>query len=848
MHLYIIDGYSFIFRAYHSLPPLTSPDGAQVSALYGFTNMIMKLCKTHKSDMIAVALDGGGKNHRHQIFPDYKANRISPPEDLITQFPLILEALDALNITALQIENEEADDIIASYAIAATKKGYKVTIVSSDKDLMTLLANDNIDMYDPIKNKIITTEYVVEKFGVVPKLLLDAMALIGDKSDNIPGVAGIGPKTASELINNYNSLEKVYENIEKISSIRIKKLLYDNNENAFLSKKLLELKTEMPADISFDNMKVKEIDKIKLINFAQKFGFKSLLSQYKIDNNYINTQTHSEVKSLEEINNSKLDQELISRIIYDSVVSLYYTKDQFFLATKSINLVISYQKDKEQTLQFDLEKLTLDNILSFLKPILESESVKKILFLSKEFIKILSLLNIKIVAFEDLALMSYVISTSNRYKSLENLIPDINLGATLMLNSYNYLQKQLIKNKDLSLYELLEKPLIKVLANIENKGVLVEPNILKTITQDLEKLIIQIENEVYEITGEQFNIGSPKQLGIILFDKLQLVTNNKKSKKSGNYTTDADTLEELSSNGHKIAELILKWRQYTKLINTYTEGLLKSINPITKRIHTTFEMNATTTGRLSSHNPNMQNIPIKTEEGRRIRKAFIAKSGNCLISADYSQIELRLLAHFAKIQQLKEALISGLDIHAVTASEIFNIPLEKITPDLRRKAKGINFGIIYGISPFGLARNIHISQKEAKLYIEKYFNKYPGIKDYMETTVDFAKKHGYVQTIMKRRCAIEEINSNSYAVKSFAERAAINAPLQGSSADIIKKAMIDLTSDLSSMLILQIHDELLFEVPEERAQDYAAQITQIMENAIELTVPLKVDIKIGNHW
>ncbi|MDJ1406904.1 MAG: DNA polymerase I [Candidatus Midichloria sp.] len=847
MHLYLVDGYGFVFRAYHSLPPLSSPDGTPISAVYGFVNMMIKLCESHKADMIAVVLDSGSKNHRHELFPEYKANRPTLPDNLKVQFPIIREALQALNITIVEVDGHEADDLIATYAVKAVKSGNDVTIISSDKDLMQLLSYSKIYMHDPIKNKSIIEEDVEKKFGIRPRQLTDALALIGDTSDNIPGVPGIGPKTAADLLKDYSSLDEIYKNIDSIKSARIRQLLIDNQEQAILFRNLVTLKTDISTNLNLEEMRTQQPDPEHLVNFARKFGFKSLIAKYAVIANESHSLGYEKIE-LKKINKSDLKEKLLRKIEKGGVVACYFNDKEFFLATNELNLIIDYEDITQKNL-FDVQHAAhLNDILSFLKPVFESDSITKILFDAKLFIKILYKLSIRIVAFEDLAIMAYSISTKNQYKDLVNLISESYFNAFGMIRCYARLKYELISLKILSLYEKLEKPLIKVLSDMESRGILVDKQVLDEISLDLNGRAKIIADSIYKIANQEFNIGSTKQLGEILFEKLKLVTKSKKSSKSRNYSTDSNVLEALALQGYEIASLILEWRHLTKLVNTYTEALQKSIDPNTTRIHTTFDMNTTTTGRLSSRNPNLQNIPIRTEEGRWIRKAFVASKGKVLISADYSQIELRLLAHFADIKQLKEAFLYNRDIHAVTASEIFGVPIQNIDSDLRRKAKGINFGIIYGISPFGLAKNIGIPQREAKKYIENYFLRYPGIHEYMKKILDFAKANNFVETIFKRRCFIEGINSSNYTVRSFAERAAINAPLQGSAADIIKKAMVMLPEHLSRYLVLQIHDELLFDVPEAKTEMYAQEIVSIMENVVQLSAPLKVGISVGKSW
>ena len=847
MKLYLVDGYGFIFRAYYSLPPLSSPNGIPVAAVYGFMNMMIKLCESHKPEMLAVVLDTGIKNHRHRLFSEYKSNRPEPPEDLKVQFSIIREALKVLNIKIIEVDGHEADDLIATYALAAQKAGNEVVIVSSDKDLMQLLAYNKINMYDPVKNKFIFEKNVEEKFGVSSSQLCDALALIGDKSDNIPGVSGIGIKTAADLIRKYQSLEEIYANIDKIKPERIKSLLMVNRDNAFLSKQLVNLKLDVPMEITFTDMQVKQPEPEALFTFAQKFGFKSLINRYATSDpkNYYFDYKQIELRK---ITYDSLNNSLRNKIEKNGILAIYFNSREFFIASNDFNYVLDYELLARKELFDAQDKITLKEIINFLRPILLSSSIIKVLFDAKSVIKILKQFAIDLISFDDISIMSYVISTRNQHKDLRSLLSNHCVDAFGMVNCYNDLRKEIINLKLVNLYETLEKPLISLLAAVEVKGILVNKQVLDSISLDLINQAKAIASSIYAIANKEFNIASPKQLGEVLFEQLKLPNTTKKSSKSNNYVTDSDVLEGLALQGYNIAVLILEWRHLTKLVNTYTEALKRSIDPKTGRIHTTFKMNGTSTGRLSSYSPNLQNIPVKTKEGKRIRQAFIAAPGNVLISADYSQIELRLLAHFADIKQLKKAIVKEQDIHAVTASEIFCVPINQVDNDLRRKAKGINFGIIYGISPFGLARNIGISLQDAKKYIEHYFTRYPGILEYMDKSIGYARKNNYVETILKRRCFIEGINSSNYNIRGFAERSTINAPLQGSSADIVKKVMVSLPRHLAQCLVLQIHDELLFEVPEEKVRSYIEEIVTIMENTVKLTVPLKVDVSISRSW
>jgi DNA polymerase I len=845
MQLYLIDGYGFVFRAYHSLPPLSSPAGAPIGAVYGFVNMILKLLSNHTADMLAVVLDSGGKNYRHSLYPEYKAHRATPPDELITQFPIIREALAALNINVLEEPNTEADDIIASYAFQAAKIGHKVTVISSDKDLMQLLSYTNINIKDPLKNKDITDATILDKFGVTPIQLTDALALIGDSSDNIPGVPGIGPKTAADLLKTFGSIEDIYKNIEHVKSERIKNILLHHKETLFLSKRLVELQTNLEMKTPLDLLTIKNPDISNIIAFAEKYGFKTLLAKFKISHL---SQTHTINQELYKLQSIHELSGIVKKLIHDGIFAIHISIEEVFIASSTQNTTIKYQNTTQANLFAPQNSgLALSSIINTLLPALTDHGVKKICFQAKNLMHILQAPAFEIIPVDDIALMSYVISTKNQYRDIDEILQNNTTDGASILMMYDQLSAEIQNCKLSVLYETIEKPLINVLYAVEKKGIMIDRALLQSLSIEFTNKANNLQNKIYAIAGTSLNLGSPKQLGDTLFNILA-IPGGKKSAKTNAYTVDSETLESIASQGYEIASLVLEWRHLTKLVNTYTEPLQRLINVNTGRLHTTFEMTNTMTGRLSSHNPNLQNIPVRTPEGQKIRKAFIATPGNLVISADYSQIELRLLAHVADIDELKKVFIEDQDIHAVTASEIFNVPLADVSDDLRRKAKGINFGIIYGISPFGLARNIGISPADAKRYIDLYFKKYPGIKEYMAKYIDLAKQNGYVETIFRRRCAIEGINSSNYLTRSFAERAAINAPLQGSASDIIKKAMVVMPRYLSQYMVLQIHDELLFEIPINIAEEAAKEIVSVMENICELKVPMKVNASIGSCW
>lgn len=841
MKLYLIDGYGFVFRAYHSLPPLTRPDGTPIGAVLGFSNMLLKFLSNHEADYIAVALDAGSKTFRHDIYPQYKANRDAPPDDLIAQFPIIRDVVEAFNIPILEKAGFEADDIIATIAKKAADSGIDVKIISSDKDLMQLVS-DKITMFDAMRDRTIQAEQVFEKFGVSPNQVLDVLSLMGDSSDNIPGVKGIGQKTAAELLTQFGSLDNIYLNLDKIEQKRRRELLDENKENAFLSRKLVSLDFNVQIDSSLDLLKVREPNPEKLAKFFEEQGFHSLLKKLAFKPKISAAPIEAKAATLEKLHDLKSH---FDPIIKCGVVALLFNPKSIELSYNNVLLELKLNENVQGGLFDENVSITKADFLKSFKEILEDISVKKIVIDAKTILK-----ECNMVAFDDVALMSYSTDTGRHAYDIKTLVKvyldDEQVTAAQMLKLYKHLENLLFANKQTTLYETVDKPMAKVLADIENRGVKIDAQLLRNLSDEYKIYVKKLEEQIFLLAGREFNIGSPKQLGQVLFDDLK-IPSGKKSK-LGAYPTGAEVLEQLKDQGYPIAGLLLEWRQFSKLISTYLDALPKSINPKTGRVHTTFMMTGTLTGRLSSTDPNLQNIPIRTDYGHKIREAFIAENGNVIISADYSQIELRLLADIANIETLKTAFRNKQDIHAITASQMFGVPLDKVDSNLRRQAKTINFGIIYGISAFGLASRLDINRNQAKDYIDKYFAQYPGIKEYMNNTIKFAKEHGYVQTLLGRKCYVNQINDRNFALRGVGERAAINAPLQGTAADIIKKAMVSLPAEVKKYMVLQIHDELLFEVPEAESEQAMKIIKKTMENAVHLSIPLPVDIKSGKNW
>ena len=894
-NLFLIDGSGFIFRAFYAIPLLTNSQGIPINAVYGYCNMILNIYEKFKPEQMIVVFDTKKKTFRSDIYKEYKSNRTDPPEELIPQFSIIRDATDALQIPRLEMDGYEADDIIATYTKQAEEKGVSVTIISSDKDLMQLV-NKNTKMYDSMKDKFIGVKEVKEKFGVEPSKIIDVQALAGDRIDNIPGVSGIGVKTAAELINNFNSLENVLAKVNEIKQPKRRQILIDEKDKALISKKLVTLKCNVDIK-KYDLNLFQGINQKTALKFFEKHGFKNLISRFTRKKNDSTNQSLKKKQKYFVIQSLKDLINLEKKIQKNKLVSID-TETSALNANVAELVGISLSVNEKEAFYLPLKhsldtnnnfkNLDLQKVFPILKKILEDDSIIKVGHNIKYDKIIFSRIGINLNPVDDTMLLSYVLDTGKfrhnlddlakiyfnyetiKYKDVvgvgkkEKKFNEVNIkdayiyaaeDADITLRLYKILKKRIISEKLLSVYEYIEKPLINVLAEIEKKGIKVDVKRLKNLSLVFQKKLSKIEKEIFKLSSIEFNIASPKQLGEILFNKLGL--EGKKKGKSGAYSTSVDVLENLSYQGHKIAEFLLEWRQISKLLNTYTYSLINEVNKKTLRIHTSYSMAATNTGRLSSTDPNLQNIPIRTEEGKKIRNAFISDKGFKLVSLDYSQIELRLLAHIGKVEDLKKAFDKNIDIHKKTASQIFNVELKDVNDDLRRKAKTINYGIIYGISAFGLAKQLNIQRSEADLIIKEYFKNYKGILNYINETTDFCKKNGFVKTLFGRECYIEGINNKNSSFRNFAIRAAINAPIQGSAADIIKKAMINIYKFLKekktkSKMILQVHDELLFEMCESEINYLSMDIKKIMENSslpeIKLDIPLIVDIGQGSNW
>jgi len=911
-HFYLIDGSGYIFRAYYALPPLSrKSDGLPTGAVSGFCSMLFKLLEDSRSDdsihrptHFAVIFDSARKNFRNDIYSEYKANRSEAPEDLAPQFEYIRKSVEAFNLPSIELSNYEADDLIATYTKQIIKVGAKVTVISSDKDLMQLVS-DKVRLYDPMKSKVLGEKEVVEKFGVKPNQVIDVQSLAGDSSDNIPGVPGIGIKTASELINKYKTLDVLLKKADEIPQNKRRETLLANKDKALLSRQLVTLKDNVPVKDKLSGFILKEVQKEKLYDFLRKMEFNKLLSRA--------ISFYGETgKKKSELNTTKTQSSKINTKAYESIINeksldkwLKILNEQSVIAvdteTSSLNpleadligVSFSYAPNKACYIPLahkNIKSLKKKLVLEKIKPILEDPSIKKVGQNIKFDFIVLKQNGIEVNPIEDTMLISYALDAGSNRHNLDTLseihlehktisykelvgtgknklnFSDIELDkateyaaedADVTLRLYNHLKSKLNEEKLNKVYESFEKPMVQLLSKIEFNGIKVDDLYLKKLSKKFEDKIRKIEKEIYSIAGKEFNIGSPKQLGEIIYNELK-IAKSKKTKK-GSLATNANILEDLALTEHKFPKLILEWRQISKLKNTYSDALQDHISKKTKRVHTSFLLAATNTGRLASSDPNLQNIPIKSEEGREIRKAFIADKKNILISADYNQIEMRILADIADVKELKRAFKNNEDVHCLTASQVFNVPINKVNDDLRRKAKTINFGIIYGITQYGLAKQISVSNQEALDFINSYFKNFPEIKDYMSSTISICRKQGYVSNIFGRRIHLRGINDKNFSIRSFQERAAINAPIQGSAADIVRLAMIKINKliendkKLQTKMLLQIHDELIFECLEKDAMYIKKTIKEAMISISNseyhmFSIPLDVHVNSGYNW
>ncbi|WP_411819066.1 DNA polymerase I [Hyphococcus formosus] len=916
--LYLVDGSGYLFRAYFAMARsrqgLTrKSDGLPVGAVLGFSNMLNKLLTDmqdeHDPTHLAVIFDHSSKTFRNDIYTEYKGNRPDAPEDLIPQFPLVREATRAFNVPCIETEGYEADDIIATYARKAEADGDEVVIISSDKDLMQLVS-DNISMFDPMKNKRIGREEVIEKFGLPPENVVDIQALAGDSSDNVPGVPGIGIKTAAQLIEEYGDLETLLERASEIKQNKRRENLIEFADQARISKKLVELCADVPLDDGLDSLALRSIDLDLLMPFLEKMEFNQLIERIKRDfgddRSLVAEGSTMTGAAGEQEYETIFDEAALQKWIdaaYVRGVIAVDTETNSLNAMRASLVGISMATQPGQACYIPLghggdglalddedaaKQIPLEKAISLLKPMLEDPAVLKIGQNMKYDALILSRYGVNIAPFDDTMLISYALDCGRGGHGMDELakrhldydtikfsdiagtgkkaktFDQIHIkeaakyaaeDADITLRLYQVLKPRLAAEGKTTVYETLERPLAPIIVGMEREGVKVDRSVLSALSSDFAQRMAASEAEAYELAGEAFKLGSPKQIAEILFGKLDMPGGRKTAK--GAWSTNAEVLEELAAAGHDLPRVILEWRSLSKLKSTYTDALPEDIHPDTGRIHTSYSLAATTTGRLSSNDPNLQNIPIRTEDGRKIRTAFVHEKGNVLVAADYSQIELRLLAHIADLKSMKQAFADGIDIHAMTASEMFGVPVKDMDPMVRRRAKAINFGIIYGISAFGLANQLGISRGEAKDYIDAYFKKFPGIRHYMDETIAFAKSHGYVETIFGRRTYVGGINEKNPAMRGYSERQAINAPIQGAAADVIRRAMIRMPqalqdAGLGAKMLLQVHDELIFECAKGEAKKVCDLVSKIMigapQPAVTLSVPLVVDARPGSNW
>ena len=921
-HLHLIDGSAFIFRAYHALPPLTRrSDGLPIGAVAGFCNMLHRYIESNTGPEapthVAVIFDKGSHTFRNDLYDQYKANRDAMPEDLRPQMPLTRSATEAFNIACKELEGFEADDIIATLSTQAQSAGGRVTIISSDKDMMQLVG-DGVEMFDAMKNRRIDRDGVWEKFGVGPERVVDVQALAGDSVDNVPGAPGIGIKTAALLINEYGDLDSLLERAGEIKQPKRRASLIDNADQIRLSRQLVQLECNTPLDFTLDDLEARDPVPEILLGFLAEMEFRTLTKrvsdQFKIAPPLVVDPVQSQDGKAETSKIQDFTNKTYTRVSDMATLEAWEAqiraRGTVAIDTETTGLndmradlvgislcveagtacyIPLTHKDSGSNDLFSSNNLAegqldLDAVLTVLKPLLEDPAVLKIGQNMKYDAKILARYGIAIAPIDDTMLLSYALhaglhghgmdALSTRYldhtpipikpllgvgKSaitfdrvpIEDAVPYAAEDADITLRLWQLFKPRLFKSQVTRVYESMERPLVPVLIAMERSGIKVDRDRLSRMSNTFAQKMAGLEAEIHALAGQNFNVGSPKQLGEILFDKLGF--EGGKKGKTGAYATGADVLEDLATE-HELPRQVLDWRQLSKLKSTYTDALQAHIHPETGRVHTSYSIAGANTGRLSSNDPNLQNIPVRSEDGRRIRKAFIAEPGKVLVSLDYSQIELRILAHVAQIDALKQAFRDGQDIHAMTASEMFDVPLDQMTPDIRRQAKAINFGVIYGISGFGLARNLRIPRGEAQSFIDRYFERFPGIKEYMDATVSFARANDRVETLFGRRIHTPEINAKGPRA-GFAKRAAINAPIQGTAADIIRRAMVrmpDAIASLPATMLLQVHDELLFEVTEDAVDSLIASAKQVMEGAadpvIQLDVPLIVDAGQGSNW
>jgi DNA polymerase I len=896
--LVLVDGSGYIFRAFFALPPMTRPDGTPVNAVFGFANMLFKLMQERPQDDLVVVFDHGSTSFRNQLYDRYKATRDEPPAELRPQFGLVREAARAFGLPVVDVEGYEADDMIAAYAKRAREAGEPVVVVSSDKDLMQLVG-DGVEMWDPMKQKAIGRAEVVEKFGVGPELVCDALALIGDTSDNVPGVPGIGPKNAAQLLTEFGSLEGLLANLDRIKQPKRREVLEQNAETARLSHRLVCLDAQAPLPLALEQLRRQPFDPKELLAFLHENGFKSLAGRIeqlasvaeatRAERRETGERRFATVTSLAELD------AILARAVEAGLLAIDTETTSLDLSrARLVGVCLAVRPGEgfyvplahiDEFGQRREGQLELAAVVERLRDVLVDPSVLKVGHNIKYDQGILARYGLEIAPVDDTMLISYVLHGASHGHGMDELaqryldhdcIPyeavcgkgAAKIGfaevaidratayaaedAEVTLRLWRALRPRLLEERLLGVYETLDRPLVGVVAEMERHGIKIDAGRLRRLSVEFTQRMAGLEAEAYRLARRSFNPGSPKQLGEVLFDELNLGGAGRKTK-TGAYATGAEVLEELALQGHELPRVILDWRQLQKLTRTYTDALLEQVDTDTGRVHTSYSLAATSTGRLSSTEPNLQNIPIRTEEGRKIREAFVCEEGCVLVSADYSQIELRILADMADIAPLKAAFANDVDVHAVTASQMFGVPVDKVSGDLRRSAKTINYGIVYGIGAFGLAQRLGIPQGKAKEYIESYFRQYPGIRAYMDKTKAEAREKGFVRTLDGRRCHVPEINAKIPSRRAYAERAAINAPVQGTAADIMKRAMARVWRALrrelpEARMLLQVHDELVFEVPERLVEQTERLVAEVMEGAARLSVPLVVETGHGRTW
>ena len=918
--LFLIDGSGFIFRSFHALPPLTRKDGTPINAVFGFMKLLMTLTDT-KATAMAVMFDSQGPTFRHRLDANYKANRSAPPPELVPQFALIHDSVKAFNIPTFMLEGYEADDLIATYTRLGYEAGYRVTILSSDKDFMQLV-RDRVTIHDPIKNRSIERNEVIMHFGVQPQQVIDVQALAGDPVDNIRGVPGIGPKTAAELINRYGTLEALFDHVAEISQPKRRQILIDNIEQAYLARRLARLDDHVAVPSTLDDLVWQAPNPDHLLRFLSEQGFRTIISRLVQKNILPDTQnvssSHIHKDDKDDTSDTIGKEEstatgsytLIQTVdvllewiehAYDvGIIAVDTETDSLHpQSTKLVGISLAIEPGyacyiplgHRASMTFDftqgnesLTQLSVEPTLALLKPLLEDRSILKIGHNLKFDAQVFKQFGITLGPIDDTMLMSYVLEGTNHSHKMDTLaslyldiktityeevvedkkkrrFDEVSLtkactyaaqDADITLRLYHVFKSQLIKKRLLTVYETIERPLVSIVADMEYRGILVDTKILNRLSYEFSLRLKSLEDDIYRLAGRSFNVGSPKQLSMVLFDELDLVPEGQKSK-TGLHSTNSHVLESLADQGVEIAARILEWRTLSKLRSTYTEVLQHKIDPITQRIHTSFSLAHVSTGRLASSDPNLQNIPIRTEEGRQIRTAFIAQPGWRLLSVDYSQIELRIIAEMAQIKALKQAFQEGVDVHTLTARQIFGLSQTEVTKEHRRQAKAINFGILYGLSSYGLAKQLDIPTSQAQDFIKEYLECYHELKSWIDRTTEFCRHNGFVVTYFGRRCYVPDINHSNAARRRAAERQTINAPIQGTAADIIKRAMGRMSTALRrarlrAQIVLQVHDELLFEVPIEESDHTVVVTRHIMENAARFDIPLTVEDRVGPTW